>query len=810
MRVEVAGRFEIHDAGCMMQNPPPNPLQRGTNTYPLPKGASNYAPLTDTSLCSPLADTLHCPPLAGVQGVEGTDEGWALPTNPERSELAAKLSKIIRKRLETGIHRKDAKIAEDDFLVGNAHPTEVQGVVETDACVSIINISNGINTGVQVANLNPQKEQPLIPNPQFIYAFRIAPYDNNHPLIIDPVIEYSTYLGGSDNAYGLAADSSGYIYVTGITASSNYPIVGTTTAYKGNMDVFVTKLGTSAANLVYSTYLGGSTSDLGYGIAVDSSGYAYVTGYSTSNNYPVVGTNTPVFYGLPYAFVTKIGTSGSNLEYSIWLQGTAADYGSGIDVDSSGYAYVTGYTSSNTFPIVGTTTPHKGGGNDAFVTKVSTSGSNLVFSTIIGGSGSDIGYGINVDGSGNAYITGYTTSSDYPIVGTTTAHGGGSNDAFVTKLDASGTSIEYSTYLGGSGSDIGYGIVVDNSGNAYVPGDTASNNFPIAGTTTAYGGNIDAFISKITFSSTTAPTVTTGSATSKTLSSAMLTGTVNPNSATSTTWFEYGVSSGSYTGSATAQTLTGITTTSAVYASLSGLTANTTYYYRAAAQNSAGTSYGSEVSFTLYPKISAGGFHSLAVKSDGTTIAWGKNEHYQLADSTKTNRSSPVNVSGISNVIAVSAGSWGYHSVALKADGTVWAWGNNSAGQLGDGTTVQKSSPVQVSSLTGIVAIATGSDHVVALKSDGTVWAWGQNDYGQLGDGTTTNSNVPVQVSGLAGIVAIEAGDSHSIALKSDGTVWAWGKNGNGQLGDGTTTNSTFPVQALTVFHKYYWTNKDR
>ena len=192
--------------------------------------------------------------------------------------------------------------------------------------------------------------------------------------------------------------------------------------------------------------------------------------------------------------------------------------------------------------------------------------------------------------------------------------------------------------------------------------------------------------------------------------------------------------------------------------------------------------------------ISAGGNHSLALKSDGTVYAWGWNQFGQLGDGTMTDRTTPVQVSGLSGVTAISAG--GNHSLALKSDGTVWAWGWNSFGQLGDGTiTTNRLTPVQVSGLSGITAIAAGGEHSLALKQDGTVWAWGNNSFGQLGDGTTLYRPTPVQVSNLSGITAIEAGDVHSLALKQDSTVWAWGDNSFGQLGDGTTTERHTPVQ---------------
>ena len=194
--------------------------------------------------------------------------------------------------------------------------------------------------------------------------------------------------------------------------------------------------------------------------------------------------------------------------------------------------------------------------------------------------------------------------------------------------------------------------------------------------------------------------------------------------------------------------------------------------------------------------IAGGEYYSLALKSDGTVWAWGENSVGQLGDGTTINRSNAVQVSGLSGVIAIAAGA--YHSLALKSDGTVWAWGANSLGQLGDGTTINRSNAVQASGLSGVIAIAAGQYYSLALKSDGTVWAWGDNNYGQLGEATVDYNPhpTPVQVGGLSGVVAVAAGDAHSLAMKSDGSVWAWGNNGWGQLGNGTTIYYSTPVQA--------------
>src|SRR6266478_1004430 len=202
--------------------------------------------------------------------------------------------------------------------------------------------------------------------------------------------------------------------------------------------------------------------------------------------------------------------------------------------------------------------------------------------------------------------------------------------------------------------------------------------------------------------------------------------------------------------------------------------------------------------------IAVGGLHSLALKSDGTVWAWGLNFQGQLGNGTVTNSNTPVQVlgpGGVGNLTGVTAlavgGGQNQHSLALKSDGTVWAWGYNGQGQLGNATNTTSNTPVQVLGLSGVTAIAGGVFHSLALKSDGTIWAWGYNFYGQLGNGTNTDSNTPVQVLGLSGATAIAGGNYHSLALKSDGTVRAWGSNGAGALGDGANTNSNTPVQVL-------------
>ncbi|GMT48114.1 MAG: hypothetical protein IEMM0007_1680 [bacterium] len=229
--------------------------------------------------------------------------------------------------------------------------------------------------------------------------------------------------------------------------------------------------------------------------------------------------------------------------------------------------------------------------------------------------------------------------------------------------------------------------------------------------------------------------------------------------------------------------------------------------------NGAVSSYSKEVvqvsNLTDINAVAAGFYHSLALKTDGTVWAWGRNELGQLgatttercqADNLYACSTTPIKVSGLTDITRIAGG--GFHSIALKSDGTVWAWGSNELGQLGDGTTIDSPVPIKVSGLTDITRIAGGGFHSIALKSDGTVWAWGNNYFGQLGATTTETcgsstpcSTTPIKVSGLTDITRIAGGGFHSIALKSDGTVWAWGSNELGQLGDGTRDDSATPVQ---------------
>ncbi|HVP93878.1 MAG TPA: PKD domain-containing protein [Methanoregulaceae archaeon] len=299
----------------------------------------------------------------------------------------------------------------------------------------------------------------------------------------DAVI-YSTYLGGTSADYGnaIAIDGMGSAYITGTTTSADFPVISQfqRTAISGGQSAFISKLSETGGSLEYSGFLGGNAPTSGNGIAVDTSGSAFVTGQTFASDFPVVNGSQVRAGGNGDAYCSKISPDGGSLEYSTYIGGKSEDLGGAIGIDPSGSAYVTGRTWSTDFPVKNPVQQTLTGAYDAFVTKISTDGSALVYSTYLGGSSMDEGRGISVNGAGNAYVTGSTSSLNFPVVNPyQRTYGGGELDAFVAKLAADGRTFEYSTYLGGSGRDQGNAVSVDELGNAYIAGITSSTNFPM-------------------------------------------------------------------------------------------------------------------------------------------------------------------------------------------------------------------------------------------------------------------------------------------------------------------------------------------
>jgi len=346
-------------------------------------------------------------------------------------------------------------------------------------------------------------------------GFEVAAYDTSKPLVIDPALSYSTYLGGTgtDGAFGVAIDSAGNCYVTGFTSSTNFP---TKNPYQkkngGGIDTFVTKMNATGTALVYSTYVGGSATEYPFAIGVDSTGAAYEVGNTGSANFPVTSgafQTTCVSCALyPAVFITKLTPSGTALAYSTFLGGSGDNRAFGVALDASNNAYVVGWTTSIDFPTTAGAyqTTNLGGASDVFVTEMNATGTQPVYSTYLGGSGQDVGFGVALDSNNNTYVTGYTYSTDFPVTtgafqGTTTVNG----SAFVTKLNVGGSALIYSTYLGGTtGTSAGNSIRTDSNGAAYITGYTCASDFPVTqgvfqskfgGDCTAAGG--DSFITKL-------------------------------------------------------------------------------------------------------------------------------------------------------------------------------------------------------------------------------------------------------------------------------------------------------------------------
>ncbi|MEY2564542.1 MAG: hypothetical protein QOH88_2735 [Verrucomicrobiota bacterium] len=348
--------------------------------------------------------------------------------------------------------------------------------------------------------------------------FEVGAYDPHQLLVIDPILSYASYLGGNDIDTGgsLAVDAAGNVYLAGTTRSINFP---TANAFQGSFsggtcsgapcnDVFVTKINASGTALVYSSYLGGNNADIGRGIAVDPLGSVYVTGNTSSSDFPTVNPIQAGLSGTSDAFVTKLNAAGSALVYSTYLGGSGAEntFVCGIALDSSRNAYLTGQTSSTNFPTANAVQATFAGVRDAFLTKINAAGTAFIYSTYLGGSGADDGLDLVVDAAGSAYVTGRTGSSNFPTANAfqpAFAPGvAGAVQTFVTKFNAAGTALIYSTYLGGAGgstSEAGLDITVDSAGNAYVTGQTAASNFPVSANAMQpnFGGSQDAFVTKL-------------------------------------------------------------------------------------------------------------------------------------------------------------------------------------------------------------------------------------------------------------------------------------------------------------------------
>lgn len=434
---------------------------------------------------------------------------------------------------------------EHDFVVSpGANPGAIKLAIEGAEEISVDeggNLVARVNGGNVVFNkpiayqntfINPKSriENPKSVDGRFVLAannqvtFEVGSYDKTLPLVIDPVLSYATYLGGSDTDYSfsIAVDSTGNAYVTGGTYSANFPVstgaydktCGTDGSCNANEDVFLTKLNPDGSAILYSTYLGGSSADVAYGVVVDTAGILYLAGTTQSSDFPTTASaflkTSP---GPQPGFVTKLAATGDSLLYSTYLGGSTGELLYALAVDPAGAVYTTGGTVSYDFPTKSALQPSFSGGlacgdffsgyydcPDTFVTKLSSDGSSLVYSTYLGRTGMEYGTSIAVDSSGNAYVGGYTTSSDFPTQNPLQATLAGGLDGFVLKVNPAGSALLFSTFLGGAGTEYLQTLVLDSQNNICITGTTSSSDFPTASPfqpSNANPGNFDAFLTKM-------------------------------------------------------------------------------------------------------------------------------------------------------------------------------------------------------------------------------------------------------------------------------------------------------------------------
>ena len=356
------------------------------------------------------------------------------------------------------------------------------------------------NGNVAIAGVTRSTDYPTLNanqtyiGPQYVDDIFVTKLNSSGNALI-----FSTYLAGTsyDICSGLAIDSTGNVYVTGHTFSTDFPTLNPFQTHQGVGDAFVTKFDGSG-NLAYSTYLGGATEgDRGTCIAVDSAGNAYIGGYTASTDFPTLNPYQ-AYLGNVDVFISKLNSSGSALLYSTYLGGTDSEESTDISVDSSGNAYITGFTNSGDYPLENPIQPFRGTSfsKDMFVTKLSSSGSALVYSTYLGGTLEDEAFDIEIDSAGHAFIMGTTDSTDLPLINAYSSKQF-RTDISLSKLSTDGKSLIYSTYLGGTDHDYANAIALDAAGNVFITGYSYSTDFPLSNPNFGNSGGREAFLTKM-------------------------------------------------------------------------------------------------------------------------------------------------------------------------------------------------------------------------------------------------------------------------------------------------------------------------
>ncbi|OGV67545.1 MAG: hypothetical protein A3K18_28875 [Lentisphaerae bacterium RIFOXYA12_64_32] len=703
---------------------------------------------------------------------------------------------------------------------------------------------------------------------------------------------WSTYLGGnnSDGGYAVAVDGSGDICVTGHTLSPGWVSGGGITSYESGVTCgFVVRLSGSGAH-EWSTYLCGS----GEGIALDGSGNVYIAGGAGDSGWVSGGWDTSYNGGDSDGFVAKLSSAGG-LVWATYVGGDDGDYGTALALDAVGGVYVAGQTGSSGWVSGGWQTSFDGLGSDGFLVKFSNAGTHI-WSSYVTSRGFSVSYDLAVDSARNVYLTGDSNISGWVSGGWSTSYNGGLGDGFLVKVEPGGwltVTVEPGAARDGGGQWCVDGGPWLNSGAVVAPAvgthtvsykDVANRTRPpdatvsIAedATTSATGTYVELGFSETARSAsenagviaipvdlsgplpwgvTVDYCVTGGTATGGGVDYTLVSGTLTFNSGETSESIEVTLADDALPEPPETVEITLSNPTNAVLGRLAvciltfadedtdgdkmsddweescfgGLSqganedpdgdADTNveeYTYgtdpmdadsrvRALLFGCGRNGYGElateqgsyllqqRLPWTDIVQVAAGTYHTLIRRADGSLWACGYNYYGQLGDGTTVNRFSPVLVFA-DGVAAVAGGS--YHTLIVESDGSLWACGSNVYGQLGDGTTTSRSTPVQILP-GGVASVAAGQDHSLILKTDGSLWACGRNDYGQLGDGTTADQHVPEQILS-GGVASVAAGKYHTLIVKTDGSLWACGYNGFGQLGDGTTTNRSTPEQILS------------
>lgn len=428
-------------------------------------------------------------------GGSGDEEGRAITVDAEQNIYVTGSTTSADFPTESPIHgrqaMKDAFISKFDRWGDLIYSTYLGGGGDDVGRGIAVDASGyayvtGVTASEYFPTVNPYKGGPLTCDGD-AFVSKLTPAGD--------ALIFSTYLGGNDADWGIgiAVDELGYVYVGSMTQSFDFPTVNPYQTYQGVRDACVTKFHPQGDSLIYSTYLGGGAIETAWGMALGNDGSVYMTGETQSTDYPTVNAYQ-TDQGNQDVFLTRLNATGDNVVYSTYLGGGLMDVGTQVAVDAAGNAYVTGWTQSNDFPRLNHYQSNLNY-DDAFVTKFNSAG-GVVYSTYLGGNSYEIGWDIEVDSAGNAYVAGYTRSTDFPTLDPIQTHQD-TNDVFVTKLNPTGNGLLFSTYLGGDGDDWAWGLALDNFGNPYITGRTRSTDFPTDHPYQTYQGEADVFIAVI-------------------------------------------------------------------------------------------------------------------------------------------------------------------------------------------------------------------------------------------------------------------------------------------------------------------------